>query len=119
MKEILDFNLCKRLYEVGIIVETEYKYIWSMSWEYILWQWHIRLSYHFPLPDIPALTIVDWLDLIFENISNVILDRISHNNWEIEIMKLWDWKRFLWTFKDCVEQAITYLLDNNLLWQTK
>lgn len=105
MKEILDFPICKRLYEAGVIVDDTIFY--NSDWELIDSYAKVTTTYY------PALTIVDWLDLIKEHIKIIFY---IDDAWHIENE---EWYIVSKSLKECVEQALTYLLNENLLWTDK
>lgn len=117
-KEILDYSICKRLHNLKIVsLETPHDY----------WYWEDETleGYDKPICSyqidsecywnydwfFPALTIIDWLELIK---SYTIW---KHNG--IQVLSILDWKsKFLEeTLKECVEGCLVFLLDNNILWQ--
>jgi hypothetical protein len=102
-KEILEYSLCKRLYDAGVRVETE-KYRTEKS--YIKWELK-----PVEITKIPKVSIVDWLELMKEQ-ENLIY--YCSWDWTIDIVQyeLFESK----TLKDVVEKSLVYLLDNKLLW---
>ena len=106
-KEILDFKICKRLYEAGVIVKDTIYY--NSDWELIdSYDKVTKTTY-------PALTIIDWLEVMKGFISVLFFD-IDVHRWclSLEINP----RYCEWTLKESVEQALTFLLDNWHIWKS-
>lgn len=101
-KEILEYSICKRLYDAGVRVETYTNF--NEEWD----EWHEVFDKN--KIQIPALSIVDWLELMKDEIE-VLFYNANMERWEINFEKIrWTiaWK----TLKECVEKSLVYMLDN-------
>lgn len=127
MKKI-NFNLAKRLNELGLLDNINTEYAYNKSWW--LWDPFYKKRYIYK-----TLTTEEALEFLPDNIVwiywalfNLVIDKnkdwylIDYKNnkhwyWYIKWWKYFENNNTRLTLIEAIEQMIEFLIDNNLLWQ--